>query len=58
MVMFLISRNYEAESERKETVEEFYRVNHINQTYDFVSANSVSNNPFLKKYTHNILNDK
>uniref|UniRef100_A0A0E0HSJ7 inositol oxygenase n=1 Tax=Oryza nivara TaxID=4536 RepID=A0A0E0HSJ7_ORYNI len=29
-------RNYEAESERKETVEEFYRVNHINQTYDFV----------------------
>lgn len=56
--MFLISRNYEAESERKETVEEFYRVNHINQTYDFVSANSVSNNLFLKKYTHNILNDK
>ncbi|EAZ37359.1 hypothetical protein OsJ_21699 [Oryza sativa Japonica Group] len=29
-------RNYEAESERKETVEEFYRVNHFNQTYDFV----------------------
>nr|CAD1822196.1 unnamed protein product [Ananas comosus var. bracteatus] len=29
-------RNYDAESERKKTVEEFYRVNHINQTYDFV----------------------
>ncbi|TVU07873.1 hypothetical protein EJB05_41266 [Eragrostis curvula] len=30
-------RDYDAESERKKTVEEFYRVNHINQTYDFVS---------------------
>ena len=29
-------RNYEAESERKESVEEFYRINHINQTYEFV----------------------
>ncbi|KAM0886924.1 hypothetical protein ACQ4PT_029387 [Festuca glaucescens] len=29
-------RNYGAESERKETMEEFYRTNHINQTYDFV----------------------
>lgn len=29
-------RDYEAESERKESVEEFYRVQHINQTYDFV----------------------
>ncbi|KAF5726035.1 inositol oxygenase 2-like [Tripterygium wilfordii] len=29
-------RDYEAESERKETVEEFYRLQHINQTYDFV----------------------
>ncbi|KAF7023723.1 hypothetical protein CFC21_036183 [Triticum aestivum] len=29
-------RDYDAESERKKTVEEFYRVNHINQTYEFV----------------------
>ncbi|KAK3130652.1 hypothetical protein QOZ80_6BG0496160 [Eleusine coracana subsp. coracana] len=30
-------RDYDAESERKKTVEEFYRVNHLNQTYEFVS---------------------
>ncbi|KAK9102257.1 hypothetical protein Sjap_019511 [Stephania japonica] len=29
-------RDYNAESERKRSVEEFYRVNHINQTYEFV----------------------
>nr|DAD24600.1 TPA_asm: hypothetical protein HUJ06_026064 [Nelumbo nucifera] len=29
-------RDYDAESERKKTVEEFYRMNHINQSYDFV----------------------
>ncbi|XP_044439449.1 probable inositol oxygenase isoform X1 [Triticum aestivum] len=29
-------RDYDAESERKKTVEEFYSVNHINQTYEFV----------------------
>ncbi|RVW96383.1 putative inositol oxygenase [Vitis vinifera] len=29
-------RDYDAESERQKTVEEFYRINHINQTYDFV----------------------
>nr|AFK45472.1 unknown [Lotus japonicus] len=29
-------RNYDAESERKKGVEEFYRLQHINQTYDFV----------------------
>ncbi|PIN01212.1 Aldehyde reductase [Handroanthus impetiginosus] len=29
-------RDYDAESERQKTVEEFYRQNHINQTYDFV----------------------
>lgn len=29
-------RDYNAESERQKTVEEFYRVNHINQTYEFV----------------------
>ncbi|XP_062233027.1 probable inositol oxygenase isoform X2 [Phragmites australis] len=34
---FLTCRNYDAESERKKTVEEFYRVNHNNQTYGFVA---------------------
>ncbi|XP_039125742.1 probable inositol oxygenase [Dioscorea cayenensis subsp. rotundata] len=29
-------RDYEAESERKKTVEEFYKNNHINQCYEFV----------------------
>jgi inositol oxygenase len=29
-------RDYDAESERREGVEEFYRVNHINQSYKFV----------------------
>ncbi|KAK6135953.1 hypothetical protein DH2020_030291 [Rehmannia glutinosa] len=29
-------RDYGAENERKETVEELYRLSHINQTYDFV----------------------
>ncbi|XP_019457700.1 PREDICTED: inositol oxygenase 2-like isoform X2 [Lupinus angustifolius] len=29
-------RNYDAESERQKTVEEFYKKQHINQTYDFV----------------------
>ncbi|KAI5664598.1 hypothetical protein M9H77_23921 [Catharanthus roseus] len=29
-------RDYNAENERQKTVEEHYRVNHINQTYDFV----------------------
>ncbi|KAM5573178.1 hypothetical protein ABKV19_012955 [Rosa sericea] len=28
-------RDYNAESERQKGVEEFYRLNHINQTYDF-----------------------
>ncbi|XP_058067629.1 inositol oxygenase 1-like [Magnolia sinica] len=28
-------RDYEKESERKDSVEEFYRKNHINQTYEF-----------------------
>ncbi|KAF5199201.1 Inositol oxygenase [Thalictrum thalictroides] len=30
-------RDYHAHSERKETVEEFYRINHINQSVDFVN---------------------
>lgn len=29
-------RDYDVESERQKTVEEFYRMNHINQTYDYV----------------------
>ncbi|XP_059644614.1 inositol oxygenase 1-like [Cornus florida] len=29
-------RDYDAESERQQGVENFYRTNHINQTYDFV----------------------
>ncbi|KAL5771092.1 hypothetical protein ACOSP7_015246 [Xanthoceras sorbifolium] len=29
-------RDYNAESERQKSVEEFYRLQHINQTYDFV----------------------
>ncbi|TQD81157.1 hypothetical protein C1H46_033267 [Malus baccata] len=29
-------RDYNAESERQKSVEEFYRLNHINQTHDFV----------------------
>ncbi|KAG0498188.1 hypothetical protein HPP92_002879 [Vanilla planifolia] len=29
-------RDYDAESERKKAVEEFYRMNHIHQSYDFV----------------------
>ncbi|KVI12247.1 Inositol oxygenase [Cynara cardunculus var. scolymus] len=29
-------RDYEIESERQKQVEEFYKMNHINQTYDFV----------------------
>ncbi|XP_059641063.1 inositol oxygenase 1-like [Cornus florida] len=31
-------RDYNAESERQEGVENFYRINHINQTYDFVKG--------------------
>ncbi|CAL9059867.1 unnamed protein product [Musa banksii] len=31
-------RDYNAESERQKTVEEFYRMNHIHQTYDFVKG--------------------
>jgi inositol oxygenase len=30
-------RNYDEESERQKGVEEFYRLQHINQTFDFVS---------------------
>uniref|UniRef100_A0A1D1Z757 Inositol oxygenase n=1 Tax=Anthurium amnicola TaxID=1678845 RepID=A0A1D1Z757_9ARAE len=31
-------RDYAAESERKKSVEEFYRMNHIHQTYEFVKG--------------------
>lgn len=30
-------RDYDVESLRNKQVEEFYRMNHINQTYEFVS---------------------
>ena len=33
----IFGRNYDAESERQKGVEEFYRLQHIKQTYDFVS---------------------
>lgn len=32
-----ICRDYDAESERQKTVEEFYRLNHIHQSVEFVS---------------------
>ncbi|KAL6006026.1 hypothetical protein ACLOJK_040071 [Asimina triloba] len=32
-------RDYEKESERKDSVAEFYRQNHINQTYEFAKKN-------------------
>lgn len=40
-ILEFFDRDYHAEGGRKETVEEFYRTNHINQTYDFVSVWSV-----------------
>jgi inositol oxygenase len=39
-------RDYDAESERQKTVEEFYRLQHINQTYDFVSK-KISNELYV-----------
>lgn len=33
-----MNRDYDVESTRQKSVEEFYRINHINQTYDFVST--------------------
>ena len=35
---FNFNRDYEKESERQAGVEEFYRINHINQSYDYVSC--------------------
>ena len=38
--LFSLSRDYEnGASERQKGVEEFYRMQHIHQTYDFVSQN-------------------
>jgi hypothetical protein len=37
--VMLDHRDYDAESERQKSVEEFFRLQHINQTYDFVSRN-------------------
>lgn len=37
---FSVSRDYEnGASERQQSVEEFYRMQHIHQTYDFVRQN-------------------
>lgn len=38
----VIYRDYDAETERQKTVEEFYRLQHTNQTYDFVSEDSLA----------------
>ncbi|CAN6699366.1 unnamed protein product [Malus baccata var. baccata] len=35
-------RDYNAESERQKSVEEFYRLNHINQTHDFLNRVEMS----------------
>lgn len=32
-------RDYGADGERKDIVEQHYKLSHINQTYDFVSLN-------------------
>lgn len=32
----IFNRDYDAESERRKNVEEFYRNNHINQSFEFV----------------------
>ncbi|KAF7843424.1 Mediator of RNA polymerase II transcription subunit 6 [Senna tora] len=37
---FLVKLDYDAESERQEGVQNFYRKNHIYQTHDFVSIKS------------------
>jgi hypothetical protein len=42
----MLDRDYDAESERQKTVEEFYRLQHINQTYDFVSK-KISNELYV-----------
>lgn len=36
VVVVVVVRDYDAESERRKSVEEFYRVNHIGQTVEFV----------------------
>lgn len=36
--LYVFCRDYNVESERQKSVEEFYRVQHINQTYDYVSS--------------------
>lgn len=36
-----LDRAYEVEGERQSNVEEVYRVNHINQTFDFVCPSTL-----------------
>lgn len=38
---FCRRRNYDAENERQKSVEEFYRLQHINQTVDFVRVSKL-----------------
>lgn len=52
----MLDRDYDAESERQKTVEEFYRLQHINQTYDFVSKKFPMN--YMFKLAHIHLADK
>ena len=41
MHWFCGRRNYDAENERQKSVEEFYRLQHINQTVDFVRVSKL-----------------
>lgn len=49
-----LCRDYHAESERQKTVEEFYRQQHINQTYDFVSKISRNVIVWVELWTHSV----
>ena len=44
-----ICRNYEAQSARSDTVEDFYRTNHMNQTFQFVKETREGYGKFDKK---------
>lgn len=53
MFRLLRYRDYGKESERRAGVEEFYRINHINQTYAFVSLNfSCHNYNWMEKFNN------
>jgi hypothetical protein len=48
-IIFDPSRDYENESERKKSVEYFYKTQHIKQTYDFVRFITFIKTFFLKQ---------